>query len=282
MAHLEDVGRRSVGRSPADSPRLLKKASGKLSFDPKSLIAPVVVLVLLVLWQILATSGVITATFFTPPTRIAGAIVRGFSTGEFVMHIGLTLERLLLGVVLGGLPALVLGLIMGWKRSLRRIVDPLIALAYPIPKISLLPLVMVIFGIGETSKIVLIAISAFFPMLISAIASVRQINPIYRDVARNYGANRLQIFTKVIVPGSLPVLVSGIRITINTALLITLAVELISANEGLGSIIWMAWRTLLMENLYAALVVISVLGLMINWLLLLLEKLLLPWHQELS
>jgi ABC-type nitrate/sulfonate/bicarbonate transport system permease component len=281
MAHLEDVGRRSVGRSPANSPRALKKA-GKFELDPQSLVAPVVVLALLALWQLLATSGIISAVFFTPPLNIAKAIVKGFSTGEFVLHIRLTLERLLLGVLLGGAPAMVLGLLMGWKRSMRRIVDPLIALSYPIPKISLLPLAMVIFGIGETSKIALIAISAFFPMLISASGSVRQINPIYRDVARNYGANRMQIFSKVIVPGSLPTLVSGVRITINTGLLITLAVELISANEGLGSVIWMAWRTLRMENLYAALVLISVLGLLINWLLLLIEKLLLPWHQEIS
>jgi ABC-type nitrate/sulfonate/bicarbonate transport system permease component len=240
------------------------------------------VVALLVLWQVLATTGTISVVFFTPPSKIVAAIVKGFTTGEFLLHVRFSLVRLLLGVLLGGIPAIVLGLIMGWKRALRRIIDPLIALSYPVPKIALLPLVIVIFGIGENSKIILIAISAFFPMLISAVAAVRQINPIYRDVARNYGASRLQIFTKVIMPGSLPVLVSGIRITINTGLLVTLAVELISANEGLGSIIWMAWRTLQMENLYAALVVISMLGLLVNWLLLLVEKLLLPWHQEIS
>jgi ABC-type nitrate/sulfonate/bicarbonate transport system permease component len=278
---LEDVGRRGVGRSPADSPRILKAVSA-FEFDPRTLIAPLIVLVLLVIWQILAATGIISPVFFTPPTLIAKAVVRGFASKGYLGDVIITLQRVMFGVVLGGIPAIILGLIMGWIRRLRRIIDPLIALAYPIPKLSLLPLVLVIFGLGETSKVVLIAISAFFPMLISSIAAVRQIHPIYRDVARNYGASRIQLFWKVILPGSLPLLLSGIRITVNTGLLITLAVELISANRGLGSIIWMAWRTLLMEDLYAALVLISLVGLLMNWILLLAEKLLLPWHQEIS
>jgi NitT/TauT family transport system permease protein len=169
---------------------------------------------------------------------------------------------------------------MGWSRRWRLFFDPWIAAAHPIPKISLIPFFVIVFGIGETSKIAAIATSTFFPMLVNTLAGVKQIAPIYFEVASNYGARNYKLFTRVIVPGSLPFMLTGVRLALNTALLLTIAVELISAKDGLGAMIWLAWQTLRMADLYVALVVIALLGMGILQLGQRVEQWLLPWQNQ--
>jgi len=111
-------------------------------------------------------------------------------------------------------------------------------------------------------------------------SGVRQINPVYFEVARNYHANKLKTFTRVVVPGSLPSILSGMRLAINTGLVISIAVELLSAKEGLGVIIWFSWQTLRIEELYASLIVIAVLGMGINGFIQLLAKRVTPWSES--
>ena len=169
---------------------------------------------------------------------------------------------------------------MGWSPRLRQIIDPLIAAIHPIPKIAIFPLIMIIFGIGEASKIVAISIAAFFPMLLNCMSGVRQLNPVYFEVTQNYRASPWKTFSRVIVPGSLPLILTGTRLAINMAMVIAIAVELLAAKEGLGVIIWFSWQTLRIEELYASLVVIAVLGISINLFLQYLSKRLTPWYND--
>lgn len=185
-----------------------------------------------------------------------------------------------MGFFLGGISGLMLGLAMGWSRSLRMVIDPLIAAAHPVPKIAILPLIMILFGIGESSKIVVIAVATFFPMLINTVAGVRQINPIHFEVAENYGASLNKIFTRVIMPGSLPLVLTGARLALNMALLVAIAVELVSAQEGLGAMIWLAWQTFRTEELYVSLFVTAALGMILNFLLQRMTLYLVPWQTE--
>jgi NitT/TauT family transport system permease protein len=194
------------------------------------------------------------------------------------IHLRATLSRLFLGFALGGFPGLILGLAMGWSHRLRRIIDPLIAALHPIPKIAVLPLIMVVFGIGESSKIVSVGIAVFFPVLINAMAGVRQISPIYFEVAKNYGASLFRVLTRVVGPGSLPLVLTGMRLGLNTALVLTIAVEVVSAQVGLGEMIWFAWETLRTEELYATLIVTAGLGIGFNVVLQHLTARLVPWQ----
>ena len=180
--------------------------------------------------------------------------------------------------MLGGIPGMVLGLLMGWSRRLRIVIDPLIAAAHPIPKIAILPLIMIVFGIGESSKVIVVAVAVFFPMLINTMAGVRHIHPIHFEVAQNYGAGLIKVFTRIVVPGSLPMVLTGARLALNIALLLTIAVELVAAQEGLGAMIWFAWQTMRTEELYASLIVIAALGIGFNLLLQSLTKHLIPWR----
>jgi NitT/TauT family transport system permease protein len=232
----------------------------------------------LLLWEWLAQTGKLSRLFFPPPTQILGSLWKMLSSGKLTLHLKATIERLLIGFSIGGLTGLILGLAMGWSSRLRQIVDPLIAALHPIPKIAIFPLIMIIFGIGEASKIVAIAIAAFFPMLINSMAGVRQLNPVYFEVTKNYGATPWKTFSRVIIPGSLPLILSGTRLALNIAMVIAIAVELLAAKEGLGVIIWFSWQTLRIEELYASLVIISLVGISINLVLQYLSHRLAPWY----
>jgi ABC-type nitrate/sulfonate/bicarbonate transport system permease component len=232
----------------------------------------------LIVWEIGARFDLISALFFPKPSTIAQTLVETIRSGEIVTALTATLSRLSLGLLIGGGFGLVLGLGMGWSRPLRLVVDPIIAAFHPIPKISVFPLIMIVFGIGEASKVAIIAISTFFPMLINTMAGVRQISPIHFEVAENYGANRFNTFTHVVLPGSLPLVLVGTRLALNTALVITIAVELLTAREGLGAMIWLAWETFRTEELYASLLVTALLGFSFNRILQFINHRFLPWH----
>jgi NitT/TauT family transport system permease protein len=242
---------------------------------------PGVILVLVLsLWEIAVQSKWISALLFPAPSFIGARLAQLIASGELIGHVQVTLLRAVIGFVLGCVSGISLGWLMGWSRRIRALIDPFVAAIQPMPKIALLPLILVIFGIGESSKIILIAVSAFFPVLINTLAGVRQISPIHFEVAQSYGASRLKLFTRVIAPGSLAMMLAGLQLAMNTALVVTIAVELLSANKGLGALIWLAWETLRTEDLYAALLVIGLIGLSINFLIHKLNKRLAPWQVE--
>jgi ABC-type nitrate/sulfonate/bicarbonate transport system permease component len=234
----------------------------------------------LILWESLVHMGWISPLFFPAPSFILVTFIKLIGSGKLSSNIMTSLIRLFLGFVLGGLFGLILGLLMGSSSRLRFIIDPFIAACHPIPKIAILPLFMIIFGIGESSKVIVVAVSTFFPMVINTMAGVRQISPIHFEVAKNYGASPTKIFLRVIVPGSLPLIFTGVRLALNMALLLTIAVELVSSQEGLGAMIWLAWQTLRTEELYVSLAVTAILGIIFNFLLERISLHLVPWQTE--
>ncbi|MCK5342162.1 MAG: ABC transporter permease subunit, partial [Candidatus Heimdallarchaeota archaeon] len=157
---------------------------------------------------------------------------------------------------------------------------PFIAALYPIPKIAIFPLLMIIFGIGEGSKFAAIFLSAFFPMLLTSLAGVQQINKIYFEVGKNYGVRNWKVFTHILFPGSLPSILAGLRLAANVSFIISISVEIISATSGLGVLLWFAWQTFRVNELYAVLVVISLLGIIINYLFELMTNYFVPWLGE--
>ncbi|TAK13779.1 MAG: ABC transporter permease [Anaerolineae bacterium] len=235
-----------------------------------------------VIWQVVSSLELISKLFFPAPSRILETLQKVIQDGTLVEHLRYSMMRMLGGFFIGGAIGLLLGLSMGWLPWLRNLADPLVAAFHPVPKSSLFPLVLIIFGLGETSKIVMVSIGAFFPMLINSMAGVRQIDPIYFDVAANYGASRGQIFRRVVLPGSLPSILSGVRLSMNSAIHITIVVEMILGKLGLGAMIWLSWETLRTTYLYAALITISVIGLLLNRTLEFVARRLVPWNDAQS
>jgi ABC-type nitrate/sulfonate/bicarbonate transport system permease component len=284
MANLENAGRRGpqgtlysgVEEITAHKPTLAQRLGPRLEPWASILVLGLALLV----WETLSRLGQLSPLFFPAPSSILASLWNMALNGKLWLHTSATLNRLAIGFALGAGSGLVLGLGMGWSPRLRAIVDPIIAALHPIPKIAIYPLIMIIFGIGDESKIVSIAIAGFFPMLLNSMAGVRGLNPVYFEVTRNYGASRWKTFTRVVLPGSMPMVLTGARLAFNMAMVISIAVELLSAKEGLGVIIWFSWQTLRIEEMYGSLVIIALLGVAAQLILHQLTRRLTPWFIE--
>jgi len=131
------------------------------------------------------------------------------------------------------------------------------------------------------SKIAVVGIGSFFLVLINSMAGVRNINLIYFEVAENYGAGKLKVFTKVVLPGRLPMIFAGMRLALGMSLLLVVAIEFITANYGIGAMMWQAWETLRTENLYVGVIICAILGLIFSSSLERIERYLIPWEETL-
>lgn len=239
----------------------------------------VLVLTLLV-WEVSARLGLMSPTLFPAPTTVGGAVVHGFTSGDLGRHLLATVSRAAAGVLLGGIPGLLVGLLIGWSRSARAVLEPYVAALHPLPKVALLPLFMILVGIGEPARILVIAMAAFFPLAINAMAGVREISPAHFEVARAYGARPWALVRRVVVPGSLPLVLAGLRLAANLALVMTVAVEMLQPDVGLGASVWLSWQILRVQDLYATLAVIAVLGIAVNGAMTLAASLLIPWRDS--
>jgi len=261
-------------------------------------------LLLLLLWEMAVALKWLDARFFPAPSHVAIAlwnlIAKGellgplwllpkkVRTGDWVAalkvmqegHLWVSLFRIFTGFLLGAVPGILLGVVMGMNRTIRVALDPVVSAIYVLPKIAILPLVMLIFGIGEMSKVVIVGIASFFLVLINTTVGVRDIEPIFFEAGRNYGANRLQMLYHVILPGALPIIFAGLRLSLGTALIVIIAAEFVAAKYGLGYLIWFSWQTLLTENMFAGLVVVMILGILFTSGLQTIERWLMPWQRD--
>ncbi len=247
---------------------------------PPRVVAAIIAAGILSVWELSSRAGLISPLLAPAPSAIAKTIFAEFETRDIIPHISLTIYRVMSGIFIGGSIGVAVGLLMGMWRRLRLIADPFVAAIHPIPKIAILPVLMAVLGIGDLSRITVISLAVFFPMMINTMNGVRQINRTHLDVARNYGASGFKMFRRVVLPAALPMILSGLRIGVNLALLITISIEIAGANKGLGSLIWMSWEVLRIEVLYATLIVIMVLGIVLTATVRFLTDVLVPWSGD--
>ena len=247
------------------------------------LLLPLVVLAgIFILWEAFGRFGLLNPLFFPVPSRITLAFLEMVADGEIQENLSISLFRLFSGFFIGAIAGIILGLTMGASERLKRLLDPVIAATYPIPKLAIFPLLMVIFGIGEFSKIIAIALGCFFITLINTMGGVRAINSVYFEVARNYGASRWKKFTRVMLPASLPMIFTGIRVALGMSLIIVVSVEFVSANYGIGAMIWTSWQTFEIEKLYVGIFLCAILGILYTGILNMMEHYLIPWEGHMS
>ena len=217
--------------------------------------------------------------FFPPPSAVAAAAVRMVRDGTLPRHLAATLGRLIAGFVAGAIPAVAIGAWLGVSRRARRILDPFLAAAHATPKIAVFPLLLLLFGLGEKAMIALVGLSAFFPLMLNTCEGVRQIDPTYFDVARSCGASTARTVLRVIVPGSVPMMLVGVRLALTIALLLTIAAEILTAKTGLGCLVWLSWETLRTTDLFVALLTASAIGVAIRTTFDRLLGRLAPWRE---
>lgn len=258
--------------SRGEQPRSLR--AGLTRERVVSILSP---LALLLLWEALVRTRVLDVRFFPAPSQVLGTLVSLNLSGELPQDVLVSLSRIAAGFALGASAGIALGLLMGVSKVIRAAVNPLVGTIYPIPKIAILPLVMLIFGLGEPSKYVIVAIGVFFLVLLNTAAGVMNIEKIYLDVGRNFGASRSDVLLTIALPGALPFIFTGLRLGWGTGLLLIVAAEFISAKSGIGYLIWTSWQTFAVEEMYVGLITISALGLVSFALFDVLERWLIPW-----
>jgi ABC-type nitrate/sulfonate/bicarbonate transport system permease component len=249
--------------------RLSKLRNGMLY-----LISPVC---LLGLWQAVLMLGYGDRRFIPAPSDIATQFVHFMLTGELELHAAVTLWRVFAGFVIGAAPAVAVGLLMAMSRPVRIFFDPLIAMLFPIPKIALMPLIMLALGFGDASKIALVATGVFFPVVINTYAGAANIDKIYWDVAKNYGASPTVVFTRIVLYGAMPMIFAGLRIALAVAFIVLIAAEFIAGKTGIGYLIWNSWGLLQVDIMFAGIVTIGLLGLVTAVLFQALERKIIPW-----
>src|ERR1700731_4279430 len=237
-------------------------------------------ILLLAVWEVGARFHFIATRFFPAPSSVIAVMIEMLRSGELITHTLVSLRRLALGTLIGGVPALGLGIAMGLNSWVRAVFDPLVAATYPIPKSAILPLALLIFGLGEGSKIFMVAVGVFFPVVINATTGVLEINRIYLDVGRNYKASRWNTFWTIALPGALPVIMTGFKLGIGIGLVLIAIAEMIGAKSGLGYLIWSAWSTFAVEQMYVGLFVIAIIGFLITLGLNELERVIIPWKTD--
>lgn len=235
---------------------------------------------LLVIWEILARWGLIDARLFSSPSLILGTLLPLLRSGELLSHIAVSLQRIVLGFLAGAVPGVILGLSMGLFAPLRAWLMPLVSSTFPIPKLAIMPLILIVFGLGEASKVFTIGIGVFYLVLINSMTGVLSIEPIYLDVAKTFGASKKDFYLTVAIPGSLPMIFAGLKLGMGTALLLIVAAEMSAAQAGVGWMVWRAYDMFDIERMFSALLTLAVLGYLLAILLETIERKVIPWKEK--
>ena len=235
---------------------------------------------LLLIWQLLLMAGFGDRRFIPAPTDIAVRFFEMSVSGELALHVLATVWRALAGFAIGIVPAIALGLLMAMFRPVQIFIDPLIASLFPIPKIALMPLLLLAFGFGDASKVALVAIAVFFPVIINTYVGAANIDRIYWDVAKNYGASQIVLFTRVVFFGALPMIFAGLRIALAVSFIVLVAAEFVASKNGIGYLIWNSWELLQVDIMFVGIVAVGILGLITSVLMQEIERKVIPWKAD--
>ena len=290
-----------VGRSVPPARRKLYERTLAFGFPLLALVA----------WQLIVDAGILNPLWFPQPTRIAKALWEvtvnydRFSETSLIgrpwliparfqaegwagvwslfaeSHVWATLGRVGVGFVIGAIPGILLGVVMGINRTVRLMLDTTLSAIYVLPKIAIFPIVMLMFAdpFGEGPKIAVVALSVFFLMAINTMAGVRDIDPVFLMAGRNYGARGFSLLRHVIIPAAMPVIFAGLRLALGTALIVIISVEFLRAKQGVGFMTFYYWEVLNPEKMYAGLVVVMMLGVLLTYGLQALQRRLMPWQR---
>lgn len=241
-------------------------------------VTPVSIAAILAVWELVCRSGAVSTLFLPAPSAI---LVTGFTmlnSGEIWVNTKASLYRITAGFVIGSAAGILIGLVTGFSRLAEAVGNPIIHALYPVPKIALLPLIILWLGIGEVSKITIISLGVFFPVVINTYSGVKNIDPLLVKVAVSFRTSRLNIIRKVILPSSLPVIFAGLKLAAGTSLLLLVAAEMIAAKDGLGAMILHYGDLMLTTKLMVGVFSLCFLGILFNHGLNWLEKKMIPWR----
>ncbi|MDQ0189830.1 ABC transporter permease [Alicyclobacillus cycloheptanicus] len=243
-------------------------------------IAPVGILIILIVWQVVTGLNWVSQADLPSPVAIVKAGIQMIQNGTLWLNVGASLARIAIGYLLGAGSGIIIGIILGFSRISERVGIPIANALYPIPKLAIIPLIILWIGAGESSKILVIAAEVLFPVVFNTYSAVRNTDPSLIRAAVGFGAPRRTVITRVIIPASLPTIFAGLRIGAGLSLLVLVAAEMIGAQHGIGAMILQYSSLMMTANVLVGVVLLSILGLLISRGLAQLERWLLPWKSQ--
>ncbi|MEU6829500.1 ABC transporter permease [Nocardia beijingensis] len=238
----------------------------------------VVIALFLLLWQLAPTLGLVDEVFLPPFSVVAQAFADLVASGEMWTHVSASLSRSLAGYSLALIAGIPVGIAIAWYKPVADFLNPILELFRNTAALALLPVFLLILGIGETSKVAIVVYASFFPILLNTITGVRTVDPLLVKSAASLGFSPIRLFQKVILPAALPSIFTGLRMAAASSILVLLAAEMFGARAGLGYLITAAQQNFAIPNMYAGILAISLLGLAFNGLLVALERRLSRWR----
>ncbi|MER5864680.1 ABC transporter permease [Kitasatospora sp. NPDC002040] len=267
------------------APRTLPPAH-RPSWFPGALLTAVTksvaIAVLLVVWELAPRLDLVDRTFLPPVSEVLEAWLGLLDSGQLAVNTWASLARSFSGFGLAVVIGVPLGLLIGWYRPVANLLSPLLELFRNTAALALLPVFVLILGIGETSKISIVLYACLWPILLNTISAVRSVDPTLLRLARSLDLSPVRLFQKVILPASVPVVFTGIRLAGAVSILVLVAAEMVGAKAGLGYLINASQYNFAIPQMYAGIVTISVIGVVFNQLLVWLERRFTAWRAPLN
>lgn len=240
----------------------------------------VAITTLLIAWEVLAHSGLLTAFMLPPIEAVLAQIWRDIASGDLFVNLGLTLYRTFVGFLIAAVGGIALGILMMRSRIVLWFFDPIISAGFPMPKVAFLPVFILWFGLFDLSKIILVIVNAIFPIVISVVTGISQVEKEIIWSARSMGASERRIAWEVIPCAALPQILTGLQVGLPISLIVAIVAEMIMGGQGLGGAMIDAARFLQSPGVFAGIVEIAVAGFAIIKTMEVIRRRLLVWHVE--
>jgi NitT/TauT family transport system permease protein len=245
-----------------------------------AILGGVAVIVVVGLWEWAWESGKISPLFFTGPSSVVARFGAEWTEGRLKQDMLYSGTNFVIGVALAISAGVVAGIVIGWYRRLAMVLEPFLTGLYSTPRVALIPLILIWFGIGMWSKVFIVFINAFFPVLINTIGGVRAIDRDLLRAARSFCASDWQIFTTVVLPGAVPFILTGVRQAVALGLIGVVVGEMFGGSEGIGYMVNYGGQTFQTDTVFLGVVIIAFAGIVLTWLAERLEKHFSRWRPE--
>ncbi|WP_208588029.1 ABC transporter permease [Gracilibacillus suaedae] len=270
---------------PAPSEVRGKKASIKKKKDSlvkTVFMGSIIPVLLIIIWEILCRAGVVPSNQLPAPSTIVEKIISMAQDGSLWGHVWITTYRVLVGFVIGTVAAIVLGSFVGFYKKAEQLFDPMIQAFRSIPSLAWVPLFILWLGIGETSKVTMIAVGVFFPVYLNIVSGILGVDRKLIEVGKMYGLNTLQLVKRIILPASLPSFLVGMRSGLGLGWMFVVAAELMGASQGLGFLLVFGQNMSSPETILASIILFAIIGKITDWILKLVEDRSLHWQDRLE
>ncbi|MBS4026858.1 MAG: ABC transporter permease [Clostridia bacterium] len=267
----------AIFRSPPTQSRLQKLAGWA---SPRFIWGMGAVITFLATWETVSTLKIMDPRYISKPSQVVQTGFKMLSNSTFYHHLYISMLELIIGFSLAVLLGLLMGLLMGRSQIIRGLFDPLVMALYATPRVALMPLFVIWFGVGIWSKVFVVFVGAIFPILVNTMTGIRQVEPLLLRAGRSYGASEWQLFTKILLPGSLPAMITGLRLGWGRGIIGVIIGEIYVSSAGLGHLLNRAGNALRTDDMFFLVVVVAGIGYLATSGFSLMERKLTPWKEE--